>query len=101
MYSTNRRLERELLDLARSKGYDGSPFLRERPAVGSLDQELAAIDLSLSVSPRPQTPQQRQLAREWARNIVFSSEASPQAKSAPLSPTVATKIERERRRVTS
>jgi len=73
MYSTDRRLERELLEFAKQQGYNGTPFLRTKPPIGFPEEELAAIDLSLSLTPRPDTHRRRQLVRDWARNIVFSS----------------------------
>ncbi|GEM_PF-4751529 len=72
-FSTNRRLENSLTVVARKHGYNGSPFLHETPPLGLPEQEMAAIALSLSVRPRPQTPRLKDLVRRWARNIVLSS----------------------------
>ncbi len=72
-YSIKRRLETELTTLARSCGYNGSPFLREPPPVGTLKQEMDSIDLSLDFLPRPPTQEQRDFVRVCLRNIVLSS----------------------------
>jgi hypothetical protein len=72
-YTTNRRLETELTAVARKRGYNGSLFLRYTPPLSDLGQEMLAIDLSLAIRPRPETKRQRDLVREWARNVVLSS----------------------------
>ena len=72
-YSTYRKLEKELLTLARSCGFNGTPFLPEPPQTGTLEQEMESIWLSLGILPRPQTQRQRDLVRLWSRNIVLSS----------------------------
>ena len=72
-YSIKRSLEGELVALARASGFNGSPFLREPAPLGTLEEELASIWLSLDIQPRPETQEQRDLVRCWARNIVLSS----------------------------
>lgn len=71
-YSTYRRLEYEITNLARSRGLNGSPFQRDDPPLGTRQEEMAAIFLSLDVD-RPLTDGQKKLVRRWARNIVLSS----------------------------
>ena len=73
-YSIFRRLENELIANARARGYQGTPFRRDPAPLGTLDQELEAISLSLSISPRPETPGLRAMVRRWARNVVMSSQ---------------------------
>lgn len=75
-YTTFRRLESEIISLARSRGLNGTPFLRDDPPLGSREQEMAALWLSLDV-PRPLSDAQKRLIRRWARNIVMSSRSIP------------------------
>ena len=89
-YSTNRRLESELREVARQHGYNGTPFLRQIPPLASHEAEMAAIWLSLAVIPRPETQPERDKLRRWARNIVLSS----------TEPEPPTPQEKQRRRVT-
>lgn len=70
MYTNLRMLEQELVTIARQRGYNGTPFLRETPPVGYRDQELAAIELSLSVRPRPKTARLKGLWCDGGREIL-------------------------------
>ena len=79
-YSEYRHLEHEVLRVARDRGYDGSPFVESRPPLGTEQDEWAAVLLSLAISPRPATPEGRELVRKWSRNIVLSSGTKPSAK---------------------
>ena len=72
-YSVYRRLEKEVVASARAQGFNGQPFLREPAPLGTCEQEMDSIWLSLGILPRPQTRRQRDLVRLWSRNIVLSS----------------------------
>jgi len=72
-YPDFRRLEQAVIDTAREHGYDGQLFAERPLPLGTRDEEMAAVYLSLSISPRPRTIEARRLAREWTRNIVLSS----------------------------
>ncbi len=72
-YSHSRALEQVVISTAREHGFDGQPFAERPLPLGSRDEEMAAVWLSINIRPRPQTVEARRLAREWTRNIVLSS----------------------------
>jgi hypothetical protein len=78
-YSSFRQLEKALLALGKKRGFNGTPFLPEPAPLGSLQQEMDAVWLSLDVQPRPRTEPDRLLVREWARGIVLTSGPEPAA----------------------
>ena len=95
-YSDYRRLETELIALARARGFDGTPFLREPAPLGTREQEMQGVWLSLDVRPRPETIRLRKLVRDWARNIVLSSSNTPITATRPK--LLSAKIARNRSR---
>jgi len=76
-YEHLRRLEEIVRAVARGRGFDGSPFAERPLPLGTREQEMDAVWLSLAIRPRPQTVEARRLAREWTRNIVLSSSTQP------------------------
>jgi len=72
-FNENRRLEKAVNLLAKSRGYDGDIFVERPPQIGTIEQEKEAIFLAVDVRPRPKTVEAREQVREWARAIVLTS----------------------------
>lgn len=68
-----RRIERQIINLARQRGFDGDPYAEHLPHIGNLDREFAAEDIVLAAGVFANQPKLKSFARRLARSIVLTS----------------------------
>ena len=74
-YSESRFLENAVVNLARERGFNGNPFVRNPQLIGTLQQQHDTINLSLDAQARaaPTSPEGREFIKKLSRNIVLTS----------------------------